>query len=172
MPRHRSTREAVAAAWRSTEFAARDQGPGQDAQRVFVVGLDASQLRGKGSHSSLHALAHAARIARRQGARIVPVWVQPPIGLAETFAETVETLVRERDERADQARCAVKEAAGILGVGVGPLLVCDGDPFEQLCSIAGAVQADAIFVGASEHRMGSLAARLIRGAGRPVTVVP
>jgi nucleotide-binding universal stress UspA family protein len=51
-----------------------------------------------------------------------------------------------------------------------------GDPYLEICRLAGEVRADAIFVGASTktgHRLvGSLAIRLVRAGKWPVTVVP
>jgi nucleotide-binding universal stress UspA family protein len=51
-----------------------------------------------------------------------------------------------------------------------------GDPFAELCQIAGEIRADAVVVGASArmaHRLaGSLAVRLVKAGRWPVTVVP
>ncbi|HEX6596904.1 MAG TPA: universal stress protein [Acidimicrobiales bacterium] len=145
---------------------------GTDGPRVIVVGLDASQIEGEGSHASLHAAAYAAGLARREGARVVPVWVRPPIALAEAFAATVDTLRRERDDREAEVRRSVEEAARHFGVAPAALVVREGDPFEELTAVAEEVHADGIVVGASRQRLGSLAVKLVRDARWPVTVVP
>ncbi len=44
--------------------------------------------------------------------------------------------------------------------------------FHQRTTVADEVHADAIVVGASEQRIGSLAVRLVRDGRWPVTVVP
>lgn len=154
---------------------AEDAGPFEsatDGLRVIVVGIDASQFAREGSHASLHAAAYAAGLARREGARIVPVWVRPRLALAETFAATIDTLRQERDEREADVRFWVSEAERHLGVPQAELLVREGDPFEELTAVAQEVHADGIVVGASEQRLGSLALKLVRDARWPVTVVP
>lgn len=145
---------------------------GTDGPRVLVVGIDASQIGGEGSHASLHAAAYAAGLARREGARIVPVWVRPRLALAETFAATIDTLRHERDDREVEVRDAVDEAARHFGVEPTELVVREGDPFDELTAVAEEVHADGIVVGASVARLGSLAVKLVRDARWPVTVVP
>lgn len=145
---------------------------GRDGPNVIVVGLDASQLYGEGSQASLHAAAYAAGLARRQDARVVAVWVRPPVAIADTFAETVDEIGRERDAGEAQVRAAVEEAAEHYDVPAASLRVCEGDPFDELTAVAEEVRADAIVVGASSQRLGSLAVRLIRDGRWPITVVP
>ena len=145
---------------------------GSDGPRVIVVGLDASQIDGDGSQTSLHAAAYAAGVARRQGARLVAVWVRPQIAIADTFAETVPTIAQERGDREAEVRATVKRAADHFGIPATSLLVREGNPFEQLTAVAEEVHADAIVVGASSGRVGSLALHLVRDARWPVTVVP
>lgn len=144
-----------------------DYGPG-----VIVVGLDADQLNDDRPGPSLDAVAYAAGLARRLGARLVPVWVRTPISLSDTFVETMPTLVAERDERITEVRRRLDDALESFGVTPISLVIRDGDPFDELTSVASELHADAVVVGASEHRLGSLAVRLVRDARWPVTVVP
>src|SRR3712207_3236840 len=80
--------------------------------RTIVVGVDVAELDREGPQPSRHAAAHAIGLARREGARLVGVWVRRPIALGQTFAETAETIhgrrqqeeaeLRERAARADE----------------------------------------------------------------------
>jgi nucleotide-binding universal stress UspA family protein len=58
------------------------------------------------------------------------------------------------------------------GIPKASLVIREGDPFEELTRVAEEVRADAIVVGSSAQRLGSLAARLVKDARWPVTVVP
>ena len=145
---------------------------GSDGPGVIVVGLDAWEIGREGPQASLHAAAYAAGLARRQGARLVAVWVRPPVAYAETFAETADTIARERHDTEVDVRANVEWAAEHYGIPAASLVVREGDPFHELTAVAEEVHADAIVVGASEHRLGSLAVRLVRDARWPVTVVP
>ena len=143
---------------------------GDRTPRVIVVGLDADRIKGEGPHPSMDAVAYAAGLAQRLGARLVPVWVRAPITMSDTFVETMPTLLAERQERTVEVGRALEDA--VAGVKGDMLMVREGDAFEELRAVAEQVQADAIVVGASEHRLGSLAVRLVRDARWPVTVVP
>ena len=145
---------------------------GLDGPKVIVVGLDATQLHGDGSHASLHAAAYASGVARRQGARLVAVWVRPSVAIVDTFVDSSEEIARDREAGETELRKTVEKAAEHFGIPAATLRVCDGDPFEQLTSVADEVGADEIVVGASTRRLGSLAVRLIRDGRWPVTVVP
>ncbi|HVM01522.1 MAG TPA: universal stress protein [Acidimicrobiales bacterium] len=163
--------EGPAAVWEA-EGATRAFEQGAGPSRVIVVGLDPSHLHGDGSQASLHAAAYAAGVARREGARVVPVWVRPPVAIGQTFAATVDALRQGRDDREADVQRAVDEAAAQFGIPAPELVVREGDPFEELAAVADDVSADAIVVGSAEHRIGSLAVKLVRAARWPVTVVP
>lgn len=135
---------------------------------VIVVGFD-------GSPTSLHAGAYAAGLARRLSARLVVVHVQatPAVSLlAPTHPWPVEETLTALT---DDLRRQVQEGAAYAGVEV-EFIATRGDPYTELCRTAGAVNADAVVVGASTrtgHRIaGSLAVRLVRAGRWPVTVVP
>lgn len=145
---------------------------GRDGPNVIIVGLDASQLEGNGSNTSLHAAAYAAGLARRQGARLIAVWVRPAISISDTFVDSPDDILRDREAREADVRATLETAVEHFGVTDAALRVCDGDPFDQLTAVAEDARADAIVVGASTQRIGSLAVRLIRDGRWPVTVVP
>ena len=115
---------------------------GTDGPMVILVGVD-------NSVTSLRAGAYAAGLARRQGARLVVVYVD----------------LRRR----------VDEAVAERGVPT-TFIVAAGDPYHELRRVADEVRADAVVVGASTkagHRLvGSLAVRLVKAGRWPVTVVP
>lgn len=142
---------------------------GTDGPRVIVVGVD-------GSDSSLRAAAYAAGLARRQGALLALVYVQPVPGagaalgvpVADTTGEIAEDLVA-------QVRDAMERIKGVFGIR-WEFHTFRGDPYNGLVKAADDLKADAVVVGASEqagHRfIGSVAVRLVKAGRWPVTVVP
>jgi len=144
---------------------------GTDGPSVILVGVDDST-------TSIRAGWYAAGLARRQGARIVAVFVQPiasfgetgpgGAGLAVAKEEAFRHSVEDMQRRADAF-------AAELGISV-TFRAERGDPYSEIVRIAEEVRADAIVVGASKHAghrlVGSLAVRLVRAGKWPVTVVP
>ncbi|MCN9244903.1 universal stress protein [Streptomyces sp. NPDC052051] len=142
---------------------------GTDGPKVIVVGVD-------GSDPSLRAAAYAAGLARRQGALLALVYVQPMMAagaafgvpVAETTDEIAEDLVAYIRESAERVR-------GIYDVR-WEFHTFRGDPYSGLVKAACELRADAVVVGASEqagHRIiGSVAVRLVKAGRWPVTVVP
>jgi nucleotide-binding universal stress UspA family protein len=141
---------------------------GTDGPTRILAGVD-------GSDTSLRAAAYAAGLARRQGAKLIVLYVRtrPPTS-AMAPAATV-AMKQAHDEIAAGLLDQIKEHAPRLGISV-ELVVRDGNPYGELLHLAEERQVDAIVVGASTqagHRLvGSLAAKLVRHAGWPVTVVP
>lgn len=140
---------------------------GQDGPSVVLVAVD-------GSRTSLHAVSYAGGLARRQGARLVALWVQAP----STFAALAPEVAFEIDEStgaADGLRSQLESRAQVDGYEL-EFLCLQGDPFAQLCKVADELQVDLVVVGASKklgHRLvGSFAVRLVRAGRWPVTVVP
>ena len=145
---------------------------GTDGPQVILAGIDDSV-------TSLRAGAYAAGLARRQGARLVCVYVEQLSGLygasaaagASVIAAQGETL----DETAEDLRRRAEEYAGAMGVSL-TFVVARGDPYTELRRVADEVRANAVIVGASAkagHRwVGSLAVRLVKAGRWPVTVVP
>ena len=136
---------------------------------MIVSGLD-------GSDSSMRAAAYAAGLARRQGAVLALVYVQPviPAGAAlgvpvtDATEEVAEGLVNEIREATERMR-------DIWNVR-WEFHTFRGDPYNGLVTAADELKADAVVVGASEsagHRfIGSVAVRLVKAGRWPVTVVP
>jgi len=144
---------------------------GTDGPSVILVGADDST-------TSVRAGWYALGLARRQGARLVVVFVEPlasvgaagPGGAALTVAknEAFAAVAQDLKDRAERA-------AAEFGISI-TFLGRRGEPFAEICRAAEEVGADAIVVGASAkagHRfIGSLAVRLVRAGKWPVTVVP
>jgi nucleotide-binding universal stress UspA family protein len=142
---------------------------GTDGPQVIVVGLD-------GSESSLRAAAYAAGLARRQGALLAVVYVQPVMSagaalgvpVAETTDEIAEDLMAQIRENTERLK-------GIFEIR-WEFHTFRGDPYSGLVKAADELRADAVVVGSSEqagHRIvGSVAVRLVKAGRWPVTVVP
>lgn len=144
---------------------------GTDGPSVILVGVDDTT-------TSSRAGWYAAGLARRQGAKIVAVFISPLTSFGSPGSGGASLAVA-RDEAfrataADMAKRA-EAFAEELGISV-TFMAARGDPFAEICRIAREVRADAIVVGASAragHRfVGSLAVRLVRAGKWPVTVVP
>jgi nucleotide-binding universal stress UspA family protein len=140
----------------------------------FELGTDGVD----GSRTSLRAASYAAGLARRQGARLVAVYVSDgsSMGGFGAFAPMAAGGALEAStELGEQLRAQALAGAAYSGVEV-EFIVASGDPYRELTSAADKVRAEMIVVGASEaagHRLvGSLAVRLVRAGRWPVTVVP
>ena len=139
---------------------------------VILVGIDDSV-------TSLRAGAYAAGLARRQGARLVCVYVEQPSALYGATAGAGAAVIAEQErafsETAADLKRRIEEGAADRGVRI-TFVVAAGDPYHELRRVADEVRADAVVVGASTkagHRLvGSLAVRLVKAGRWPVTVVP
>jgi nucleotide-binding universal stress UspA family protein len=145
---------------------------GTDGPMVILVGVDDSV-------TSLRAGAYAAGLARRQGARLVCVYVEQPSALYGATAGAGAAVMAEQErafsETAADLKRRIEEGAADRGVRI-TFVVAAGDPYHELRRVADEVRADAVVVGASTsagHRLvGSLAVRLVKAGRWPVTVVP
>jgi len=144
---------------------------GTDGPSVILVGVD-------GTVTALRAASYAAGLARRQGAKVVAVYVAPIAGMAAASPAGPSVLAAENeahDEVAKELAERAEETGRELGISV-TFMAAHGDPFHEIIRIAKETRADAIVVGASlqaGHRLlGSLAIRLVRAGKWPVTVVP
>jgi nucleotide-binding universal stress UspA family protein len=143
---------------------------GTDGPRRIVAGID-------GSETSLRAVAYAAGMARRQGALLTLVYIQPLP--TTTNAMAAEGQVTLGQEIADSLRRQITEAVDRADVTHRPrweFLTQPGDPFRTLIEIADRLRADSVVIGASAkagHRfVGSVGIRLVKAGRWPVTVVP
>ena len=142
---------------------------GTDGPNVIVAGVD-------GSDSSLRAAAYAAGLARRQGALLALVYVQPVLAagaaLGAPVADTTEEIA---EDLVAHVRDAMERIRGIFDIR-WEFHTFRGDPYNGLVRAADDLKADAVVVGASEqagHRfVGSVAVRLVKAGRWPVTVVP
>ena len=145
---------------------------GTDGPKVILVGID-------GSVTSLRAGAYAGGLARRQGARLVCVYVEQLSALygasAGTGAGAIAAQGQALEEAAADLRRQAEDGASRLGIPL-TFVTARGDPYTELRRVADEVRADAVVVGASAkagHRwVGSLAVRLVKAGRWPVTVVP
>ena len=143
---------------------------GTDGPKVILAGVDDSV-------TSMRAGAYAAGLARRQGARLVCVYVERPSAMygAGAGASAIAAQQQALDETAAELRREAEEGARRLGLAL-TFVVARGDPYTELRRVADEVRADAVIVGASMqagHRwIGSLAVRLVKAGRWPVTVVP
>jgi nucleotide-binding universal stress UspA family protein len=145
---------------------------GTDGPDVILAGVD-------GSVTSLRAGSYAAGLARRQGARLVLVFVEQPSALYGAAAGAGAAALAEQErafgETAANLRREAEEGAARLGLRL-TFITAMGDPYHELRRVADEVRADAVVVGASTktgHRLvGSLAVRLVKAGRWPVTVVP
>jgi nucleotide-binding universal stress UspA family protein len=145
---------------------------GTDGPKVILVGVDDSV-------TSLRAGAYAAGLARRQGARLVCVYVEQITALYGAAAGAAAGAVAAQDEALQETAADLRREAedGARRLGI-PLtfVTARGDPYTEIRRVADEVRADAVVVGASAkagHRwVGSLAVRLVKAGRWPVTVVP
>ncbi len=139
---------------------------------VILVGIDDSV-------TSLRAGAYAVGLARRQGARLVCVYVEQPSALYGAAGSAGAAAIAEQEraftETAADMKRRIEEGAVDRGVPI-TFVAAVGDPYHELRRVADEVRADAVVVGASTkagHRLvGSLAVRLVKAGRWPVTVVP
>ena len=135
---------------------------------VLLVAID-------GSATSLRAQAYAAGLARRQGARLICLYVRPFTAVAGIGAAAVTSMQAAHDEIVRELRETIESESARLGISA-QFVERHGSPFTEIVRLADELQADAVIVGASTkagHRfVGSLAVHLVRVSRWPVTVVP
>ena len=144
---------------------------GTDGPLVVLTAVD-------GSRTSLRAGSYAAGLARRQGSRLVVVYVASTGaigGLASLSAGSAAAVALSGRDLGERLRGQAEEAAADIGVTM-QFVTAEGDPYHEITRIAADVRAEVVVIGASEsagHRLvGSLAVRLVRAGKWPVTVVP
>jgi nucleotide-binding universal stress UspA family protein len=140
---------------------------GTDGPRKILVGLD-------GTETSMRAAAYAAGLARRQGAKLIALYVHN-LGLAAMTPESAAAVRTGNNATVEELRADIEKQAPALGIQI-VLVERDGNPYNEIVRLATELRVDAVIVGASTqsgHRLiGSLAVHLVRDAKWPVTVVP
>lgn len=139
---------------------------------TIIVGID-------GSETSLRAGAYAVGLARRQGSRLIAVYVRTPyrgmVSFADAYGAAAASTAEAQSEMEAEFRDTLQREGPRLGCAA-EMLVRHGDPFTELCQAATETWADLVVVGRSRsplHRIaGSVAQRLVRCGRWPVTVVP
>jgi nucleotide-binding universal stress UspA family protein len=141
---------------------------GTDGPTRILVGID-------GTETSMRAGAYAAGMARRQGSRLIALYVIPTAAMASMMAATAAAMIQTSEEIAQQLRTSVLEGAAHVGIDAD-FVLRHGNPYRELLAVAAEMKVDAVVVGASMQSgrrfVGSLAGRLVRDAVWPVTVVP
>ncbi len=129
-----------------------------------------------GTPSSMRAGAYAVSLARRQGGRLLCLYVHSPSVMLTANVPGLDVAIRETKETiAEELHELLIIRAGVLGLDAR-FIERSGNPYAEIVRAADEMQADTIVVGASTqagHRViGSVGARLIRTGRWPVTVVP
>jgi nucleotide-binding universal stress UspA family protein len=144
---------------------------GTDGPKEILVGVDDTT-------TSLRAAAYAVGLARRQGASVTAVFVEPMASFGAATPGGAGLIAAQREalsETAESLRVRCEEAARDRGVRI-TFIAAEGDAYTEIRRIADEIRADAVVVGASAHAghrlVGSLAVRLVRAGRWPVTVVP
>jgi nucleotide-binding universal stress UspA family protein len=141
---------------------------GTDGPSLLLVGVD-------GSRTSLRAAAYASGLARRQGCRLLVLFVYRTPPTAGAAPGAVQAMTEASLAEADELEHQLRARAAEIGLDLEFRSVF-GDPWTELTRAADETRADAVIVGASEHAghriIGSLATRLVRAGRWPVTVVP
>lgn len=141
-----------------------------DGPGVILVAVD-------GSTTSVRAAAWAAGLARRQGSRLLCMYVATRPALAGLALGVGAELPVDgaMDEAAEELGKEIMAGAANYNVPV-EYVVRRGDPVTEIIRVADELKVDAVVVGASTqagHRLiGSVAVRLVRAGRWPVTVVP
>ncbi len=142
---------------------------GTDGPRVVMAGVD-------GSEASWRAVAYAGGLARRQGALLAIVYVQPLMAMSTVYGADVQSTTAEVADDIARTLAAHSEKVRDVYAVRWKFLTRRGDAFTGLAETADELKADAVIVGASEkagHRLiGSVAVRLVKAGRWPVTVVP
>jgi nucleotide-binding universal stress UspA family protein len=128
-----------------------------------------------GSPTSLNAGAWAAGMARRQGSRLIVLFVATTPALTAMAPVAGAVVDEAMTDLGNELRTAVEAGAAYAGIPVD-MRTLRGNAYDEIVRVAEQERVDSVVVGASAqagHRLvGSLAVRLVRAGKWPVTVVP
>jgi|SRR5882757_8452681 len=138
-----------------------------DGQRTILVAVD-------GHESSLRAAAYAIGLARRQGLRLVVLYVHTLGPLAST-PDSINAIRAANAEAVRAVRIEMDRQGAALGVDIA-VVERDGSPYFETVRLAGELRVDAVVMGGGRNfgyqYFGSPATRLVRNAQWPITVIP
>jgi nucleotide-binding universal stress UspA family protein len=139
-----------------------------DGPDSILVAIDASE-------TSYRAGAYAAGLARRQGAKLICLYVRSRGGFSSFSPTLAGPLSDAQSQTAAEIRQLIAANADRIGIDV-TFIEATGNPVQEIARIADELRVDAVVVGASSqagHKfIGSIAMALVRSAHWPVTVVP
>jgi nucleotide-binding universal stress UspA family protein len=139
----------------------------REGQRTILVAVD-------GYESSLRAAAYAIGLARRQGLRLVVLYVHTLGPLAAT-PDCINAIRAANAEAVRAVRIEMDRQALAVGVDIA-VVERDGSPYVETVRLAGQLRVDVVVMGGGRNFgfrfFGSPATRLVRYAQWPVTVIP
>jgi nucleotide-binding universal stress UspA family protein len=141
---------------------------GTDGVGVIVAGVDRSE-------PSMRAASFAAGMARREGSRLVCVYVAPiATGGGNPDLAVAQHAVHQ--EIVDALERDVHLARSRYGTIAVELVVRSGDPTREITKVADEMRADNVVVGraakAGHDLIGSTGRKLVKTGHWPVTIVP
>jgi len=117
---------------------------GTDGPLTIVAGID-------GTDSSMRAAAYASGLARRQGAKLALVYIQPVPSTSNAMAAEGQVVLGH--EIADGLLQQIEDAVMRLDESQRPrweFVTETGDPYRGLVEVADRLRADAVVIGASQ----------------------
>lgn len=138
-----------------------------DGRRTILVAVD-------GYESSLRAAAYAIGLARRQGLRLVVLYVHT-LGRFASTPDSINAIRAANAEAVGAVRIEMDRQGTALGVDIA-VVERDGSPYVETVRLAGELRVDAVVMGGGRNfgyrYLGSPATRLVRNAQWPITVIP
>ena len=114
---------------------------GTDGPSLILVAVD-------GSETSMRAGAYAGGLARRQGSRIVCLYVAQIPGAPPRSPAAVGAMMQLHDTVARELRRGLALEGPVLGLDV-TFVERNGDPYTEIVRLADEMRVDAVVVGAS-----------------------
>lgn len=142
---------------------------------VMADGPDAILVAIDATETSYRAAAYAAGLARRQGSRLICLYVHAVGGMTSLSPVLAGPLLQAQAETVDEIRRVIADNAEPRGIDAS-FIEATGNPAQEIVRVADEMRVDAVVVGASSqagHKIiGSIATALVRRAHWPIIVVP